>query len=150
MEEHDDEMATLARPVAALAAALMILSFTPPAHARPAQVGATVLSARLTHSGDADGSGSASVRLRPAAGRVCAAISWTGIDAPTAAHIHRASDGFVLVDLTGAVTGGARCATAPRAVIRRIARHPRRYYVNVHNAAYPAGAVQGSLSAHPM
>jgi len=142
---HDDEMATLTRSVAALAAALTILSVPSAAHARPVQVGATVLSTHLTHSGDPDGSGSATVRLRPGAGRVCASISWTGIDDPSAAHIHRASDGFVLVDLTGAVTGGSRCVDAPRAVIRRIALHPRRYYVNVHNATYPAGAVQGTL-----
>ena len=55
------------------------------------------------------------------------------------------SDGFVVVDLTGAVTGGQRCTEASRALIRRIANRPGRYYVNVHNPTYPDGAIQGPL-----
>ncbi|RYB89370.1 CHRD domain-containing protein [Nocardioides glacieisoli] len=82
--------------------------------------------------------------------RVCATISWSDIDKPIAAHIHRRSDGQVVVDLTGSVTGGTKCATASRRLIRRIAEQPGRYYVNVHNRTYPAGAVQGSLGAHHM
>ena len=39
---------------------------------------------------------------------------------------------------------------ASRRLIRRIAERPGRYYVNVHNRAYPAGAVQGTLGAHHM
>jgi len=51
-----------------------------------------------------------------------------------------------VVDLTGSVTGGANCATGvSRPLIRRILEHPRRYYFNVHNDAYPAGAIQGTL-----
>ena len=135
----------LPRTAATLTAALLALSLAPAAGAHAPAEGPTVLTARLRASGDPDGSGAARVKLRPGAGKVCAAISWSGIDAPTAAHIHRASDGFVLVDLTGAVTGGRTCTTAPRRVIRRIAARPDRYYVNVHNETYPAGAVQGTL-----
>ena len=104
------------------------------------------LDAALHATGDPDGTGHATVRLNRSAGRVCAVITWSRIGTPTAAHIHRASDGTVKVDLTGSVTDGARCATgvAPR-LVRRITEHPRRYYVNVHNQAYPAGAVQGTL-----
>lgn len=104
------------------------------------------LDARLHSTGDPDGTGHATVRLNRSAGRVCAEITWSRIGTPTAAHIHRASDGAVKVDLTGSVTDGARCTTgvAPR-LIGRIVEHPRRYYVNVHNQAYPAGAVQGTL-----
>ncbi|UFN42895.1 CHRD domain-containing protein [Nocardioides okcheonensis] len=138
-------MPTPHRTAAALAAALITLCLAPAATASAPEDGPTVLTTRLKASGDTDGSGNARVTLRPKARKVCATISWNNIGDPTAAHIHRASDGFVLVDLTGAVTGGARCTAASKKVIKRIAAHPGRYYVNVHNATYPAGAVQGTL-----
>lgn len=52
------------------------------------------------------------------------------------------------MDLTGAVTGGATCASASLRLIRRIAGRPGRSYVNVHNRACPAGAIQGTLGTH--
>ena len=110
------------------------------------QVAGVRLDTALHATGDPDGTGHATVRLNRSAGRVCAEITWSRIGTPTAAHIHRASDGAVKVDLTGSVTGGARCTTgvAPR-LVGRITEHPRRYYVNVHNQTYPAGAIQGTL-----
>jgi hypothetical protein len=133
------------RAAAAIGAALLLVPASP-AGALP--VGSTALHASLASSGDADGSGMAMVTLRPVVRRVCATITWSGIDKPTAAHIHRRSDGQVVVDLTGSVTGGATCTSAPRRLIRRIAERPRRYYVNVHNRTYPAGAIQGTLGTH--
>jgi hypothetical protein len=76
---------------------------------------------------------------------VCATATWTNIDTPDAAHIHRRSDGGVVVDLSGSVTGGTKCATVPRRTIKQILRKPGRYYFNIHNAAYPAGAIEGRL-----
>jgi hypothetical protein len=132
------------RVAAAIGTALLLLPATT-ATAVPTPSRATVLNAHLAPSGDADGSGSATVRLQPAVRRVCATISWSGIQTPFAAHIHRHSDDQVVVDLTGSVTGGARCVRAPRRLVRAIAARPGRYYVNVHNQTYPAGAVQGTL-----
>lgn len=104
------------------------------------------LEAQLRPSGDPDGSGEALFRLSKVKHRICAAVEWHRIGAPMAAHIHRRSDGAVLVDLTGSVTGGAHCATGvSSALIGRILDHPRRYYFNVHNARYPAGAIRGTL-----
>lgn len=137
-------MTLATRAAAAIGAALLLLPTTT-ASAVPVTSRATVLRADLRPGGDADGSGSATVRLRPAVRRVCATISWSGIETPFAAHIHRRSDGQVVVDLTGSVTGGARCVRAPRRLIRAIAGRPGRYYVNVHTDTYPAGAVQGAL-----
>ena len=132
------------RAAAAIGAALLLLPVMT-AGAAPATSRATVLHATLAPGGDADGTGSATVRLRPAVRRVCATITWSRIDTPFAAHIHRRSDGQVVVDLTGSVTGGARCVRAPRRLVRAIAARPGRYYVNVHTQSYPAGAVQGTL-----
>ena len=99
--------------------------------------------------GDPDGAGAAIVTLYPRLGRVCARISVARVDTPVAAHIHDGSFGVagpVVVDLTGSVTGGARCVDGvSSALIRDIRMHPRQYYVNVHTAAYPGGAVRGQL-----
>ena len=104
------------------------------------------LEARLRPSGDPNGSGEAHFRLSKARHRVCAAVEWHNIGTPDAAHIHRRSDGGIVVDLTGSVTGGSHCATkVPRKLIGKIVAHPGRYYFNVHNAKYPAGAIQGKL-----
>lgn len=110
------------------------------------QAGFQVLRADLRPSGDPNGSGTARFRLYPARGKVCAQVTWERIGAPNAAHIHRRSDGLVKVDLTGSVTGGKNCTTGvPERLVRRLLDHPRRFYFNVHNEAYPAGAVQGVL-----
>lgn len=111
-----------------------------------AQAGYQVLNANLRPGGDPDGAGTARFRLYPVRGKVCARVTWERIGTPTAAHIHRRSDGMVKVDLTGSVTGGANCATGVRTkLVRRIIEHPRRFYFNVHNEEYPAGAIQGVL-----
>ena len=110
------------------------------------QAGYQVLHANLRPSGDPDGAGTARFRLYPAQGKVCARVTWERIGTPNAAHIHRRSDGMVKIDLTGSVTGGKNCTTGVRKrLIRRILEHPRRFYFNVHNEDYPAGAIQGVL-----
>ncbi|MBA2444447.1 MAG: CHRD domain-containing protein [Nocardioidaceae bacterium] len=99
--------------------------------------------------GDRNGIGRAVVRLRPADNRVCARVSWERIGRPVAAHIHRGRPGVngdVVIDLTGSVTDGRNCATGVRArLIRNIRQHPRRFYFNVHNERFPAGAIRGQL-----
>lgn len=129
----------------ALIAAGSLATPAPALTAMPAER-AVVLGATLVSSGDPNGSGSASVRFEPARKRVCATLRWRRIKTPVAAHIHRAADGAVAVDLTSAVPDGTGCARGVRrSTIRAILDRPRRYYVNVHNAPYPAGAVQGTL-----
>lgn len=141
----------IARTLAAsscLAVAVSGVAVTPPAHAAPAEPRAAVqrLEAHLKPSGDSNGSGEAEFTLNQTRRRVCANVEWKNIGKPNAAHIHRKSDGGIVVDLTGAVTGGSHCATGvSRKLIGRILDRPGRYYFNVHNAAYPAGAIQGTL-----
>jgi hypothetical protein len=137
------------RRVTALAlasgAALSAATLTP-AHAVTADRAGQMLHAKLTASGDPDGSGSATFRIVKAKGKVCVTATWKNIQAPNSAHIHKKSDSLIVVDLTSAVTGGAHCATGvSHHLIGRIPAHPRRYYFNVHNATYPAGAIQGTL-----
>lgn len=96
--------------------------------------------------GDANGTGHADFRLNRKRARVCATVTYAQISAPNAAHIHRKSDTSVVVDLSGSVTGGAKCRNGvSRKLIKRILTYPGRYYFNVHNEDYPAGAIRGTL-----
>jgi hypothetical protein len=118
------------------------------AQAAPAERGAAVqrLQAHLRPSGDPNGTGEAHFRVNRDRHRICADVEWHRIATPNAAHIHRQSDGGIVVDLTGSVTGGAHCATGVSGrLIGRILAHPGRYYFNVHNVPFPAGAIQGRL-----
>jgi hypothetical protein len=98
---------------------------------------------------DADGGGTAKLRLNRERERVCFTIRVRNIDDVVAAHIHRHSDSSIVVDLITAPASGNRftgCTEdVSKGLIRRILRKPRRYYVNVHTMAFPGGAVQGTL-----
>ena len=98
--------------------------------------------------GDPDGSGRARVRLRGAQGKVCFRLRWSGIGDPNAAHIHAARRGVagdVVVPLFVGDPVRRACVDVEKALIRRIRRHPRRFYVNIHNEEYPGGAIRGQL-----
>ena len=118
-----------------------------PAQGAAADASAPVtLMADLTASGDSNGSGHAMFTITKAKKKVCATVTWTDIAKPSAAHLHRKSDGEVVVDLVGSVTGGAKCAKGvSKKLIQKILDKPGKYYFNVHNTPYPAGAIQGAL-----
>ena len=118
----------------------------------------TTLSATLAGTGeippgDTDGTGTASVVIDPDAGTVCYDISTQGIAAATMSHIHLggagvAGDVVVPLDTDGfdGTTEGCtedQDATALQAIID----NPAGYYVNVHNADFPGGAVRCQLAA---
>lgn len=95
------------------------------------------------------GSGTATVTLQPETGQVCFEMTVKGVAAPSAAHIHEGVAGVagpIVVPLTAPASGSSKgCVPADRALIARIVANPSGYYVNVHNAQYPKGAVRGQL-----
>ena len=113
--------------------------------AAPANAAVKRLEANLKGSAatDADGSGKAKLRMNRERRRVCFTITVKDIDD------HRRSDGGIVVPLIEAPAAGNRFTgcmeDVSRAVIRRIVRRPRRYYVNVHTTPFPGGAIQGTL-----
>lgn len=101
--------------------------------------------------GDPNGRGSFTAIVD--SNRLCFGITVTNLDTPTAAHIHRGrpnQNGPIVVPLSPPSSGdpgaSSGCVTVDPALARRILRHPRRYYANVHTRAFPAGAVRGQLS----
>jgi hypothetical protein len=100
--------------------------------------------------GDTDGYGAFAARVNPGKNEVCYTLTVGRIDTATAAHIHRgASDvaGPVAVALEAPADGSSEgCVTVSNALAMALVKDPQDYYVNVHNAAFPAGAVRGQLA----
>lgn len=142
--------------VLTMTAALMLTSLA------GAQGTGVRLTTTLTGAGDPDGTGFAVLRLNPGLETVCYTIVVEDIAAPTepapglgSAHVHEApagSSGPIAIDLDATFTEtspgvfrAAGCVTADRKDILDVILNPENYYVNVHNADFPAGAVRGQL-----
>jgi CHRD domain len=106
--------------------------------------------------GDPDGRGKAVVRLSGTT--ACYLLEWSGIGAPTAAHIHQGGAGVAgpvvvlffqpgtnAASLPGTLSSVAGCVDVDRALAGRIAASPRDWYVNIHTADFAAGAIRGQL-----
>ena len=102
--------------------------------------------------GDPDGTGSARFTLNQGLGRVCFELAVEDIATATAAHIHAApagDPGPIVVPLTAPDENGTSSGCVEDVdpdLIKAIRQNPENYYVNVHNAEYPPGAVRGQLS----
>jgi hypothetical protein len=101
--------------------------------------------------GDPVTTGTATVRLRAGQGQVCYTIATTNGEPAVAAHIHSGATGAagpVVIPLgTPDASGKSKgCVAAARPLVASILANPAGFYVNVHTAAFPAGAVRGQLT----
>jgi hypothetical protein len=103
--------------------------------------------------GDPDGTGTAKFRVNVGQKQVCYELVADRIDSATAAHIHRAAPGVagpVVVPLAAPTHGTSEaCATVTKELAKELIQTPEAFYVNVHNAAFPAGAIRGQLTKAP-
>jgi hypothetical protein len=143
---------SLAGGVLALLAALAI-----PADARaPVQLSAQLKgNEEVPGPGDPNGKGEAFVNVKRKKRKVCFQLEFKKIGPPTAGHIHKGAEGVagpVKVTLfedpeglpvPGAVEGCVR--DLKRRLIRKLAKRPGKFYVNLHNEEYPDGAIRGQL-----
>lgn len=139
----------------AMTAALMMIA------AIPAAAGGRPLSAELSGAnevgaGDPDGSGTMHLTLNQGQGEICFELDVSDIEAPNRAHIHDGEAGTnggvvvfffdtVIADPIPVVFDG--CIDGiDEDLIKDIRQNPEDYYINVHNDAFPAGAIRGQLS----
>jgi F0F1-type ATP synthase membrane subunit c/vacuolar-type H+-ATPase subunit K len=102
------------------------------------------------HAGDPDGWGGAVVTVKGA--QVCFGMTVNLVAAPVAAHIHEghpSENGPVVVTLVAPTTGdpgaSSGCTTVAMDLADRIRQHSHDFYVNVHTADFPGGAIRGQL-----
>jgi hypothetical protein len=131
--------------------ALAVLTFAHLAAADEMKIKANLTgAAEVPGPGDPNGGGTVQITLNPDKNEVCYELTLTKVDEATAAHIHEGAvgkDGPVKVGLDAPKGGSAKgCKTAEAAVVKDIMANPANYYVNVHNAAHPKGAVRGQLA----
>ena len=102
--------------------------------------------------GDPNGHGSATVII-VGSDTLCYGVTVNRIGPSTAMHIHQAAAGIngpVVVPLTPPATGNpgasSDCISSlDEKLLRNIRNQPADFYVNVHNPAFPNGAVRGQL-----
>jgi hypothetical protein len=149
---------SIRRTLSLTLALVLLLALLPgtAAAAERSSGGTTVLATVMTGAeeapgpGDPDGIGVVILALKPSTGQVCWFYSVRRVDPIAAAHIHLApvgSPGAVVVPLgaSGNRSFSIGCASAAPAVVAAIVADPDAYYVNVHNAAFPSGALRGQL-----
>ncbi|HEY8180555.1 MAG TPA: CHRD domain-containing protein, partial [Candidatus Limnocylindria bacterium] len=100
--------------------------------------------------GDADGTGTAAITIDPDTGQVCWDLTVQGIQPVTASHIHVGAEGesgdvVVPLDVDGFDGSSSDCVDASDADLAAIVANPAGYYVNIHTADFPAGAIRGQL-----
>jgi hypothetical protein len=103
----------------------------------------------INGSGDLDGSGVATLLIDDVANTIDWNIVANDIAMPlTGAHIHQGDSGIngpVVVNFNSALAGSGLFDTDLAAVIA----NPGGFYVNLHNADFPAGAIRGQITPGP-
>lgn len=103
--------------------------------------------------GDPDGMGTSTITLNSDSGQVSFTINVSNITLPAAAaHIHEGAKGVaggVVAPLTAPDANGAASGSGAvdAALMQRMMDNPSGFYVNVHTADFPGGAVRGQLAA---
>jgi hypothetical protein len=139
--------------VAALSGVFLLAA---PAGAATAVLGSTLTGAEVPTGGDPAGSGQAYVVVDTSTGRVCTVVVVRGVTAIIAAHIHKGAAGVIgphaidlntPIDYGGGTATSVTCTLESPALAADLIANPSGYYVNVHSAARPLGALRGQLRA---
>jgi hypothetical protein len=113
-------------------------------------VTATLTGAQEVPPADPDGSGTFVGRINTGQGTLCYTLTATNIQPATAAHVHiglAGNNGGIVIPLAAPTDGSSSgCVSADRDLLKSIRENPRLFYVNVHNAEFPGGAIRGQLS----
>jgi CHRD domain len=144
-------MRTIMVALAALAAG-SVLSFSAADAARKpvTRTFHVVLVGEAEATGDPVATGTATLRMRLGQKKVCYQLSAKNMPRAVAAHIHKGKQGVsgnVVVPLkTPNASGKSKgCAKASKALVKAMIKHPASFYVNIHTAEFPLGAIRGQL-----
>jgi hypothetical protein len=144
------QSATLIALIVFIAAVSFVLASQQEKQTGPSLTATLTGAAEVPGAGDPDGTGQVKLTLNPDREEVCYELTVANIGTPTGAHIHTgAADvaGPVLLPLKTPVKGSVKdCVKLDREKIADILKNPASYYVNVHNADFPNGAIRGQLS----
>lgn len=102
--------------------------------------------------GDADGFANGTLTIDSTSNVISWNFTFGNIVAPTMMHIHTGAAGVagpVLINMGVATSGGPGTligqTPASAANITNILANPQNFYVNIHNAPFPGGAVRGQI-----
>lgn len=109
---------------------------------------ANLTGANETGGGAPEGNGAFRVEINTETGDFCYTLYGEKIAAPTMAHVHTGAAGtngapVITMDVTG--KGSDMCIAVEPDKLKPIIANPAGYYVNIHTADFPAGAVRGQL-----
>jgi hypothetical protein len=111
---------------------------------------ATMTGAAEPGGGDRDGRGAAYVLVTST--KICYGVVVNSVAKPTAAHIHRGRTGVngpIVLPLRTPTAGNhgqsGGCVSGTSTLRSQLKSTPTQFYVNVHNTAFPNGAVRGQL-----
>jgi hypothetical protein len=134
--------------VVSLLALVAVLAASAATSATSAKFEIALKGTNVSPAAPASNKGRVELTLNAKTGKVCWEFKLTHIDGkPNQAHIHKAKRGVsgnVVVPL-GAAYKRQGCTTASKALVRSIMKSPAGFYVNVHNAKHPLGAMRGQL-----
>ncbi len=131
-----------------LLSGLAAVSLSGAALADPVMLEATLSGANQTSAGDPDGTGIFTAEIDVESGDVCYVLNVSGIGGASAAHIHKGAAGKngkpqIAIEVTG--EDEDLCVAEEPDKLQLIVETPGDYYVNVHTAEFPKGAIRGQL-----
>lgn len=137
-------------PAAILTLSAAALALAPVAAAAETVVLTANLSGANEPAGGApEGNGAFRVEINTDTGDFCYTLYGEKISAPTMAHVHTGAAGtngapVITLDVTG--KGSDMCIAVEPDKLKPIVADPAGFYINIHTADFPAGAVRGQLA----
>lgn len=110
---------------------------------------ANLSGANETGGGAPGGNGALRAEVNSETGDFCYTLYAEKTSAPTMAHVHTGAEGtngapVITIDVTG--KGSDMCIAIEPEKLKPILANPAGYYVNIHTADFPAGAIRGQLT----